>query len=134
MTGKPGLFKLVGQNKNGFVIESLDNQRVRHVVNLSTTKMATLEDITIFGEDDEEIKLIRVFETIRSRDEALPDAKSDGNTLRAFFREVAPGHDETRVYASDIKKIINWYNTIKELPLFDEPEPEPLEAEGQAVN
>lgn len=125
VTGKPGLFKLVGQNKNGFVIEGLDKQNVRHVVNLSTTKMATLEDITIFAEDDE-IKLITIFNEIKSRNQELPDPKSDGKILREFFREIAPSHDEARVYSSDIKKIISWYNIIKELPLFDEEEPEPL--------
>lgn len=128
VTGRPGLFKLVGQNKNGFVIESLDKQQVRHIVNLSTTKMATLEDITIFGEEEEEIRLIQVLEEIKASGTTLPDPKSDGDTLRDFFRTVAPGHDETRVYTSDIKKIINWYNTIKDLPLFDEPEPEPIES------
>lgn len=127
VTGKPGLFKLVGQNKNGFVIESLDKQQVRYIVNLSTTKMATLEDITIFSEGDEEIKLIRVFEEIKSYSKPVPAAKSDGTTLRNFFREIVPEHDESRVYSSDIKKIINWYNTIKDLPLFEEPEPEPID-------
>lgn len=125
VTGKPGLFRLVGQNKNGFVIEGLDKQNIRHIVNLSTTKMATLEDITIFGEEDE-IKLITIFNEIKSRGQEIPAPKADGKVLREFFREIAPDHDEARVYSSDIKKIINWYNIIKELPLFDEPEPEPL--------
>ena len=131
VTGKPGLFKLIGQNKGGFILESLDAQKVKSVVNLSTTKMATLEDITIYG-DDEELKLIDILQRIKEKGEA-PVAKSDGATLREFFREVAPGHDEERVYTSDIKKIINWYNVIKELPLFDE-EPEPLNADEQPEN
>ena len=131
VTGKPGLFKLIGQNKGGFILESLDAQKVKSVVNLSTTKMATLEDITVYGED-EELKLIDILQRIKDKGEA-PAAKSDGATLREFFREVAPGHDEERVYASDIKKIINWYSIIKELPLFDE-EPEPLDADEQPEN
>lgn len=128
VTGKPGLYKLIGQNKNGFVIESLDKQQVRHVVNLSTTKMATLEDITIFGEEDSEIRLLDVFNNMRESDQAIPEPKADGKVLREFFRSVAPSHDEARVYSSDIKKVISWYNIIKGLPLFDEPEPEPLDA------
>ncbi len=51
---------------------------------------------------------------------SIPDPKADGTTLRKFFREVAPAHDEERVYASDMKKIILWFNIIKELPLFTE--------------
>ncbi len=125
VTGKPGLFKLVGQNKGGFVLETLDAAKLKSVVNLSTTKMATLEDITIYGED-EEIRLIDIFETIKTNGGETPDAKADGTTLRNFFREVAPNHDEARVYSSDIKKIITWYQIIKDLPLFEEEAPAPL--------
>ncbi|MVZ61503.1 DUF5606 domain-containing protein [Sphingobacterium humi] len=125
VTGKPGLFKLVGQNKGGFILESLDKAKIKTVVNLSTTKMATLEDITIYGEE-EEIRLLDVFEAIKANGGNTVDVKADGNTLRDFFREVAPGHDESRVYTSDIKKVISWYNIIKELPLFEEEAPAPL--------
>ncbi|MGK6350924.1 DUF5606 family protein [Parapedobacter sp. DT-150] len=118
VTGKPGLFKLIGQNKSGFILESLDEQKVKSVVNLATTKLATLEDITIYG-NEAELKLIDILQRMQEKGE-LPDPKSDGNTLRKFFREVAPDHDEERVYSSDIKKIINWYRIIKELPLFHE--------------
>ena len=125
VTGKPGLFKLIGQNKGGFILESLDKAKIKTVVNLSTTKMATLEDITIYGEE-EEIRLLDVFEAIKANGGNTVDVKADGNTLRDFFREVAPGHDESRVYTSDIKKVISWYNIIKELPLFEEEAPAPL--------
>lgn len=125
VTGKPGLFKLIGQSKSGFILETLDGKKIKSTVNLSTTKMATLEDITIYGEE-EEIRLLDVFETIKEKGGDMPDIK-DGKALRAFFREVAPGHDESRVYASDMKKIISWYNIIKELPLFNEEAPEPIQ-------
>jgi len=131
VSGKPGLFKLIGQNKSGFILETLDGQKTKTVVNMSTSKMATLEDITVFG-DDEDLKLVDIFENIKSS-EKVPDVKTaDGTALRNFFREVAPGHDEDRVYASDMKKILNWYSVIKELPLFGEEAPEPL-AEGSTM-
>lgn len=126
VTGKPGLFKLIGQNKGGFILETLDEKKVKSTVNLSTTKMATLEDITIYGEEDE-IRLLDVLQAIKEQGVVVPDAKADGNALREFFRSVAPGHDESRVYSSDIKKIISWYNIIKELPLFDEEAPAPVQ-------
>ncbi|PRD55857.1 DUF5606 domain-containing protein [Sphingobacterium gobiense] len=125
VTGKPGLFKLIGQSKSGFILETLDDKKTKSTVNLSTTKMATLEDITIYGEE-EEIRLIDVFEAIKEKGSHTPDIKN-GQALREFFREVAPGHDESRVYASDMKKIISWYNIIKELPLFEEETPEPIQ-------
>jgi len=126
VTGKPGLFRLIGQNKTGFILESLDEKRVKIVVNISTAKMASLEDITIFGADDD-IKLVDILEKMKALD-ALPDPKKDnGDKLRLFFREVAPSHDEERVYTSDIKKIINWFGVLKGFPLFDEEAPLPIE-------
>lgn len=126
VTGKPGLFKLIGQNKGGFILESLDSAKIKSVVNLNTTKMATLEDITIYGEE-EEIRLLDVLEKIKSEGGNVPDTKSSGDSLRVFFRTVAPGHDESRVYTSDIKKVITWYNIIKEFPLFEEEAPAPIQ-------
>ena len=118
VSGKPGLYKIIGQNKSGFVLESLDEQKLKLIVNLTTAKLASLEDITIFG-DEEDLKLMDIFENMKSST-SIPEAKADGTTLRKYFREVAPGHDEERVYASDMKKIILWFNIIKELPVFEE--------------
>src|SRR5690606_5185274 len=126
VSGKPGLFKLIGQNKTGFVLETLDAQKVKSVVNLSTTKMASLEDITIIGEE-EDIRLPDVLEKMKA-EESLPDLKkSKTDELRDLFRTVTSNHDEERVYISDIKRIISWFGLIKELPLFNEEAPEPLE-------
>ena len=122
VSGKPGLFKVIGQNKSGFVLESLDEQKLKVVVNLSTAKLASLEDITVFGEDDD-LKLIDIFERMKTT--SVPDVKKAGGVaLREYFREVAPEHDEEKVYSSDIKKIINWYTILKDLPLFTENEAE----------
>ncbi|WP_131536123.1 DUF5606 family protein [Pedobacter nototheniae] len=122
VSGRPGLFKLVGQNKVGYILESLDAQKVKIVANITNTKLASLEDITVYGEE-EEIKLVDIFTKISAKG-TTPDAKADTATLRAFFNEVAPGHDEEKVYASDMKKIITWYNLIKDLPLFTEDTPD----------
>ncbi|WP_342648423.1 DUF5606 domain-containing protein [Mucilaginibacter sp. CSA2-8R] len=118
VAGKPGLWRALAQNKTGFVLESLDGKKTKLVVNLSTAKLAALDEITIFGEDDD-IKLTGVLDNMKSAGE-VPDAKADGKTMREFFREVAPSHDEEKVYASDMKKILSWYHLLKELPLFDE--------------
>lgn len=126
VSGKAGLFKLIGQNKSGFVLESLDDQKVKIVVNMSTTKMATLEDITIFGDEDD-IRLPEILEAMKSEANIPDTKKADGKTLREFFNAVAPGHDEEKVYASDIKKIISWFLILKELPLFEEEELESVE-------
>lgn len=121
VSGRPGLYKLVGQNKAGYVLESLDAQKVKIVANISTTKLASLEDITVYGQEDD-LKLVDVLANIAAKGDA-PDAKADTAVLRSFFNEVAPNHDEDKVYASDMKKIVTWYHLLKELPLFTEDAP-----------
>jgi hypothetical protein len=134
VSGKPGLWKALTQNKTGFILESLDAHKTKLIANLSTAKLAALDEITIFG-NDEDIKLTEVFEKMKTA-ESIPDAKAEGKSLRDFFTEVAPGHDEERVYASDMKKIITWFNILKELPLFNEvpatEEPEAVAEEAVA--
>ena len=117
VSGKPGLWRALAQNKTGYVLESLDVQRIKLVVNLSTAKLAALSEITIFGYN-EDIKLTEVFQRIKEA-ATVPDVKVEGNKLRYFFREVAPDHDEEKVYVSDMKKVISWYHILKGLPLFN---------------
>lgn len=130
VSGRPGLFKLIGQNKAGYVLEGLDAQKLKIVANLSTTKLASLEDITIYGEN-QEIKLIDVLTKIAGN-KNVPDAKADSNALKTFFEEVAPDYDKEKVYTSDMKKIVGWYNLLKDLPLFTETAPS-LEEETGSV-
>src|SRR5476651_2221338 len=129
VSGKPGLWKALAQNKTGFILESLDEQKTKLVTNLSTAKLAALDEITIFGYDDD-IKLTDVFEKMKAA-KNVPDAKDDGKVLRAFFKEVAPDHDEEKVYASDMKKVISWYAILKDMPLFSEEPPTAEAAEGE---
>jgi hypothetical protein len=121
VSGKPGLWKALAQNKTGYVLESLDAQKTKLVANISTAKIAALNEITIFGLD-EDIKLTDVFGRMKIAAN-MPDAKADGKKLREFFREVSPDHDEEKVYASDMKKIINWFQILKDQVLFNEEAP-----------
>jgi hypothetical protein len=120
VAGKPGLWRALAQNKTGFILESMDAQKVKLMANLSTAKIAALDEITIFS-DEEDILLKDVFERMKSV-KNVPDAKADGKQLRDLFREVAPTHDEEKVYASDMKKIVSWYHILKDMPLFSEAE------------
>jgi hypothetical protein len=132
VSGKPGLWKALAQNKTGYILESLDAQKTKLVANLSTAKIAALHEITLFGLEDD-IKLIDVFERMKTAS-GVPDAKADGKKLREFFRVVAPDHDEEKVYASDMKKVISWYQALKDLPLFNEEEAgAPVADEAPAV-
>jgi hypothetical protein len=118
VSGKPGLWRALAQNKTGYVLESLDAQKTKLIANLSTAKLAALNEITIFGLEDD-IKLTDVFERMKTVGN-IPIAKDDGKKLREFFYTVAPDHDEEKVYASDMKKIIAWFQILKDMPLFNE--------------
>jgi hypothetical protein len=129
VSGKPGLWKALVQNKTGFVLESLDAQKTKLVVNVSTAKLAALDEITIFG-TDEDIKLTDVLNTMKASATEAPDAKADGKKLREYFFEIAPDHDEQRVYSSDIKKVLTWFHILKDRPEFNE-EPAAPAAEAE---
>jgi|SRR6185503_10120836 len=121
VSGKPGLWKALAQNKSGYILESLDEHKTKLVANISTAKIAALNEITLFG-IEKDIRLTDVFERMKSAAN-IPDAKADGKKLREFFREAAPDHDEEKVYASDMKKVVSWFQVLKDLPLFNEDEP-----------
>src|ERR1700743_3545917 len=123
VSGNTGLWKALSQNKTGFILESMDAQKTKLVANLSTAKLAALDEITIFG-FDEDLKLTDVFENMKTAGD-VPDAKADGKAMRAYFRTIAPDHDEEKVYASDMKKVITWYNILKDMPQFNEVAAEP---------
>lgn len=131
LSGRPGLFKALAQNRSGFILESLDEAKNKVVTN-ATSKLATLEDITVFGEDDD-ITLLSILEKMKAEaaTKPVPDAKADGKVLRAYFTEIVPNHDPERVYSSDIKKIITWYTILSQLPLWNE---EPSQNEEASEN
>lgn len=110
--GKPGLFKLVTQGKNMLIVESLvDGKRIPAY---SKDKVVALGDIAIFTED-EEVALGQVFENIKLKENGAicsVDTKAGNDTLRAFMAEVLPEYDRDRVYPSDIRKVITWYNIL----------------------
>jgi len=133
VSGRPGLYKMIAQNKTGYILETLDEQKAKLIVNLSTSKLASLSDITVYG-NDEDLKLIDVLTAIKNFSGNVPDAKADSKILKDFFAEVAPNYDEEKVYGSDMKKILNWFHIIKELPLFSEEKAEAETGDSDEVN
>lgn len=112
VTGKPGLFKLVSQGKNMLIVESLiDGKRIPAY---SRDKVVSLGDIAMFTEN-EEVPLSEVLEKLKTKENGQPasiDPKADNDTLRKFMAEVLPDYDRDRVYPSDIRKLISWYNLL----------------------
>ena len=112
ISGKPGLYELKAQTRSGFLAESLlDGKKVsisgRHNVSL-------LSEIAIYTLT-EEVPLGRVFEKISEKENGGPSInhKSSKDELEEYFFNVLPDYDEDRVYASDIKKVVQWYNLLQ---------------------
>ncbi len=118
ISGKPGLHKVVSQTKNGLIAESLiDNKRFPVY---STQQISALEDISIYT-NDEDILLSEVFESLKKIEngKATISHKASATELSAKLEEALPNYDKERVYASDIKKLIQWYNVLVETGLLD---------------
>lgn len=118
ISGKPGLFKMVAKTKNGVVVESLIDER--RIPAFAHEKISSLEEISIFTED-EDLSLKEVFKLIHDKQdgEKAIDHKSDNKTLKSYFEEIIPNYDKDRVYVSDIKKVIYWYNLLVEKDILD---------------
>ena len=113
ITGKPGLYKLVSQGNNMLIVESLiDGKRMP---TYARDKIVSLGEISMYtmGED---IALSEVLTNLGKKEElkavSFDPKKADNNQLHAFFAEVLPDYDRDRVYPSDIRKLIQWYNIL----------------------
>ncbi|MGI6073118.1 MAG: DUF5606 domain-containing protein [Fermentimonas sp.] len=114
ISGRPGLYKLISTNQNMNVVESLnDKKRIPVYI---TEKIVSLGDIAIYTNDDD-VPLREVFKSIKEKENGekvvLPP-KSGNKDYFAYFEEVLPNYSKESVYASDVKKIINWYNILVE--------------------
>ena len=139
ISGKPGLYVLKVQTRSGFVAESLaDGKKI--TVNLKSN-VSLLSEISVYTYEVEQ-PLAEILKKIAAKESNGPaiSHKSDNATLATYFKEVLPDYDEERVYPSDIKKILNWYNMMQAKGLVvDEVAAEtvaaetPAEAEAEAV-
>lgn len=129
IAGKAGLFKVVAQTKNGVIVESLLDGK-RHTA-FASDRISSLEEISVFTEMDD-VPLKDVFKNISVKQEgkAAINHKSDAKELKAFFEDVLPDYDKERVYTSDIKKVLQWYNLLlsKDLLSLEDEETENEEA------
>lgn len=135
ITGKPGLYKLVSRGNNMLIVESLlDGKRMP---TYARDKIVALSEVSMFttGED---VSLSEVLTNVGKKEGLKPasvDAKkSDNDTLRSWFDEVLPNWDKDRVYPSDIRKLIQWYNILVNAGITDfSIEEESAENEGETA-
>ncbi len=111
ISGKPGLYEILGQTKGGFITKSLLDGKKTPIKN--TQNVSVLSDIGIYTYETE-VALGLVFLSISEKFEGKEaiNHKAPNTELTTLFSEILPDYDEERVYVSNIKKIIQWYNIL----------------------
>lgn len=122
VTGIAGLFELVGSKTDGAIVRSLDDKSTKFVSS-RVHNFSHLESIEVYTVR-ENVNLVEVFQAMDKSKTALPSEKDD-KAVKTYFQKVYPDMDFDRVYASDMKKMVKWFNILKanqvELKLSEEP-------------
>ena len=130
ISGQSGLYLYVSQARNGAIVEALADKK-RTSVGM-TNKLTSLADISIYT-DDEEVKLQQVFLNMKEvlGENDAPSAKSKPEELKALFEKALPTYDRDRFYVSHMKKVVEWYNALKNYASLDFVNPEEEAAEQE---
>lgn len=114
ISGKPGLYKLISQGKNMLIVESISADKKR-IPAYGNEKVISLADIAMYT-NDSEVPLKEVLTSVLKKENgelaSIDAKKSTGDQLRTYFAEILPDFDRDRVYVTDIKKLISWYNIL----------------------
>jgi hypothetical protein len=118
VSGQSGLFLYISHARNGAIVEALADKK-RTSVSM-TSKLTSLADISIYT-DDEEVKLQQVFLNMKEvlGDADAPSSKSSAEELKALFEKALPAYDRDRFYVSHMKKVVEWYNALKNYATLD---------------
>ncbi len=114
VSGKGGLFKVVKPTRTGVILESLDDKKTKLVAG-ATQRISVLSDISIYTTSQEgSLPIEEVFQKIHTEfgDDLGVTPTSESDELKAFIKHIIPDYDESRVYVSDIKKVVNWYGSM----------------------
>jgi hypothetical protein len=130
ISGESGLFQFIAQGRNAIIVEHLESKKRKTAY--GSAKVSSLEDISIFTEN-EDLPLGKVFDLIYDKEKGGPaiDSKSDVVRLKAWFEEIVPEYDKDKVYVSDIKKVVLWYNILHKLGKLVKDEPDSEKEKGQ---
>lgn len=115
VAGKPGLYKILKPSRSGVILESMDDKKAKLVVG-GSHRVSVLSEISIYTLTEEGAapleEVMRAIEKEFQGDTGLA-SDADNDEYHAFLKHILPEYDEGRVYVSDIKKLINWYNVIR---------------------
>ena len=110
VTGLPGLFELLSSKSDGAVVRSLEDN-ITKFVSSRQHNFSHLESIEVYTTKDN-TTLAELFEAMKGSKEKLPEPQADGKVLKAYFEKVYPDLDFDRVYVSDMKKMVKWFQII----------------------
>ncbi len=114
IAGKPGLYRLVSRGNKNLIVESLDGTKKRTPI-FGADKVISLADIAMYT-DNGEVPLAEVLQKVADKEEAkeasLNPKKASSEELQNYFAEILPDYDRERVYVTDIKKLLTWYNLL----------------------
>ena len=111
VTGLAGLYELVSSKADGGIVRSLEDKSTKFVSN-RIHSFSHLESIEIFTVKDN-VNLVDVFKAMKESKEAKPDGKADTKAVKTYFEKVYPDMDFERVYASDMKKMVKWFEILE---------------------
>jgi hypothetical protein len=134
VTGLPGLYEIVSSKTDGAIVRSLDDQTTKFISS-RVHNLSHLESIEIYTSRDN-VNLVEIFDAMQKSKTKLPDVK-DNTALKSYFEKVYPDMDFERVYASDMKKMVKWFEVLTsngvEMKLSEVEEEEATE-EGDTKN
>jgi len=123
ITGKSGLYEMVSPRPDGMIVKGLMGTS-KTFLSSRKHQFTPLENIGIFLMSGDTVELREVLNAMNEVSDSVPEKGSDKNELRSFFQMVLPDHDEEKVKANDIKKMIQWYNQLNEINWFSGTEEE----------
>jgi len=132
--GKAELFRVMSKSPKGIIVETLNDNRSKFKVH-PNLQVLVLNDITIYPNDNNDIYLRDLFYKIYQKEKLTItiDQNSSPESIKQYFKSIAPNYDEERVYMSDMKKMLKWYKNIAEFypQILEELKPETIEDEKQ---
>jgi hypothetical protein len=128
IAGKPGLFELKLQTRSGFLAESILDGKKITVGLRNNVSLLTEISIYTYSEDKPLVEIMRAI-AIKENEGPAISIKEDNAKLIAYFKEIVPDYDQDRVYVSDIKKVLNWYNLLQAKGMVSKEEPTIANAE-----
>lgn len=118
ISGHSGLFRFIAQGRNGVIVEGLIDKKRMNAS--AAARISALDDIAVYT-DEKEVPLAEVLRKIFQKENGSPIVlpKNTDEQVKKYFSEILPDYNRDRVYISDMKKIVSWYNTLQSQNLVD---------------